>query len=267
MKVYLAGPMSGYPKFNIPAFENATQLLRALGHDVISPVELDGEEDRAILMESETGSRDELPRPYEEYLRQDHDVIERQADELSGIVTLPGWEWSSGAQSEVELAKMFNIPRYDYDPHAPVGFSTSSLLPHSQEPALYDGGGRWISHEENPLRQRTVTGGVKDNRGKAPLDLIPYEALLGAAEVLAYGAKKYKPNNWRLGLKWTETWSSLQRHLWAWKEGEDLDPETGLPHLDHAMCQMLFLATYYHEEQMKQFDDRWSSADHEAAKA
>lgn len=259
MKVYLAGPMSGYPSFNIPAFKEATKVLRSRGFTVISPVELDGEEDEAILIKSPTGSHDDLPRPYDQYLSTDHEVI-RSEPGLEAIVTLPGWAFSPGATSEVRVAAERGIPRYDYDPRFGI------MMSERPDP-LYDAAGKFIAHEDNPLRQRSSSGGVKDNRGKLPIDLIPYAALAGAAAVLEFGTRKYKPNNWRLGLSWMQTWSSLQRHLWAWKEGEDFDPETGLPHLDHAMCQMLFLATYFHDPAMKVNDDRWSSSDKEDAKA
>lgn len=267
MKVYLAGPMSGKRHFGIEDFEEATQVLRDHGHVVISPVEMKLDiQDREVLMRSETGDHADLPRPYDEYLHEDLEIL-RSEPGLEAIVTLPGWEKSNGTARELEVAFERGLPRYDYDPI--YGFLMPYGTGHAEYPggSLYDASGNFISFADNPLRQRTITGGVKDNRGKLPIDLVPYEALKGAADVLAYGAVKYKPNNWRLGLKWSETWASLQRHLWAWKEGEDLDPETGKSHIDHAMCQMLFLATYVHDPNMKQFDDRWINSDHDEAKA
>jgi hypothetical protein len=119
--------------------------------------------------------------------------------------------------------------------------------------------------EDNPERQRSAQGGVKDNRSKSRVDLIPSKPLVLAGDVLAYGARKYKPHNWRLGLAWSDTIASLQRHLLAFADGEDVDPETGLPHLGHAMCQMLFLTEYYLTGTGT--DDRWASVDHEEARA
>lgn len=136
--------------------------------------------------------------------------------------------------------------------------------PHEHECRNQDDMLDFEHYVDNPDRQRQVTGGVKDNRGKSRVDLIPSAPLLGAGNVLAYGTHKYKPHNWRLGLRYSDTMASLQRHLLAFNDGEDLDPESGLPHLDHAMCQLLFLSEYYHTG--TGIDDRWSRSAHDKAK-
>jgi hypothetical protein len=61
---------------------------------------------------------------------------------------------------------------------------------------------------------------MKFDNGKPPLALIPSEALIEIAEVLGFGAEKYGPNNWREDAdktKWSRSYSSLQRHLNAFK--------------------------------------------------
>lgn len=261
MKVYLAGPMSGYPAFNIPAFDAAAEVLRQKGHEVVSPAEVDGPITREQLLKSPAGDHADLPEDesWSFYLARDFRILHDEG--IEAIVCLPGWEKSKGADWEVYIGAKLGIPRLDYAPDDEFGVTTP---PETQ--GLYDEEGRFISHETNPLRQRSLDGGVKDNRGKAPIDLIPYEPLLGAAEVLAFGARKYKPGNWRLGLSWSQTWSSLQRHLWAWMNGEEIDPESGLLHIDHAMCQLLFLSTYVHLR-MTRFDDRWVSTPRDEAVA
>jgi hypothetical protein len=105
--------------------------------------------------------------------------------------------------------------------------------------------------------QRVVfeTGGMKNNRDKARVDLLPGRPLLEISKVLGRGAEKYAANNWRLGLKYSDTMGSLMRHLIAFNEGEDDDPETGLSHLAHAGCQLLFLLEY--ELRGTGIDDRW----------
>ena len=87
-------------------------------------------------------------------------------------------------------------------------------------------------------------GGAKANRLKPRVELIPTDALLRAAEVFAYGADKYDAWNWAKGMSWTETYASVLRHLFAWHRGEDIDPESGLPHAAHALTQMMVLVHF-----------------------
>lgn len=84
--------------------------------------------------------------------------------------------------------------------------------------------------------------GAKHDAGKARYDLIPPAPLDLIARVLAYGAEKYSDDGWRLVPDWRRRYfSATMRHAWAWYRGEELDPESGLPHLAHAACSLLFL--------------------------
>lgn len=63
--------------------------------------------------------------------------------------------------------------------------------------------------------------------------------------VLWYGANKYAPWNWqRVPDAREQYFGAATRHLVAWRRGELLDPETGLPHLAHATCNLLFIAWF-----------------------
>lgn len=64
------------------------------------------------------------------------------------------------------------------------------------------------------------------------------------ARVLAFGAQKYERDNWRKGFKWTRLSDGIDRHLRAYELGEVTDLETGMPHLAHACCGLLFLVTH-----------------------
>jgi hypothetical protein len=57
-------------------------------------------------------------------------------------------------------------------------------------------------------------------------------------------AKSTGDHNWRKGMAWHRLFGAALRHLWAWYRGEKADPETGLSHLAHAACCVLFLLTY-----------------------
>jgi Domain of unknown function (DUF5664) len=100
-----------------------------------------------------------------------------------------------------------------------------------------------------------VSEGVKHDQGKEPLDLLSSEALLQLAKVLGYGASKYSSHNWRGGLAWSRVYSAVQRHLLKWNAGETIDPETGLNHLAHAMCGLMFLLQY--AKSKPELDDRF----------
>lgn len=83
--------------------------------------------------------------------------------------------------------------------------------------------------------------GIKHDHEKPRMDLLPYKPLAEIAKVLGFGAKKYSAHNWRAGFEWNRLSGAAMRHLHAWNEGEDIDPETGLSHLAHASCCLLFL--------------------------
>lgn len=84
----------------------------------------------------------------------------------------------------------------------------------------------------------------KFDQNKDPLSLIPRDALIAVSRVLAYGARKYDPQNWRKGMNWSRLIDATLRHLTAWNEGVEVDSESGLSHLAHAMCNIAFLITY-----------------------
>lgn len=93
-----------------------------------------------------------------------------------------------------------------------------------------------------------VSAGRKDDAGKFPLHLLPPDAIIEIARVLDFGAKKYAPRNWERGMAWSRPYAALLRHMFAWWSGEKADPETGLSHLAHAGCCILFLMSYEKRE-------------------
>lgn len=86
--------------------------------------------------------------------------------------------------------------------------------------------------------------GVKHDAGKARVGLIDPSFILGLADVLTFGAKKYSAHNWTTGMSYERLFNATQRHLLAWFSGEDNDPETGLPHLHHAAFGLMVLSNY-----------------------
>ncbi len=92
-KLYLAGPMSGYPEHNFPLFHQAARLLRAAGHEVFNPAE---NNDDGVVQS----------RAY--YMRLDIPAL--LASEA--VVLLPDWQQSRGANLEVWIALDLDLPVY-----------------------------------------------------------------------------------------------------------------------------------------------------------
>lgn len=101
-----------------------------------------------------------------------------------------------------------------------------------------------VSPHEYDLWQTEVGSGVKHDSGKPPLDLLPTKGLIEIAKVMGEGKKKYGAQNWRNGMAWSRLVGAILRHVTAFNDGEDKDPETGLSHLAHAGCGILFLLEY-----------------------
>lgn len=97
MKVYIAGPMTGYVDHNFPAFRAAAEHLRSKGYDVVSPAEMD----------------DDLGMTHEELAEKPHQwFMRRDIEVLLGcdlILFLPGWKHSKGAQGEKYVADLVGI--------------------------------------------------------------------------------------------------------------------------------------------------------------
>jgi hypothetical protein len=105
-------------------------------------------------------------------------------------------------------------------------------------------------------RVTSSTGASKGTKD-ARYDLIPIPALDLLARLYGFGAKKYAAHNWRLGYDWSKSYAAAQRHMNAFWSGEDIDPETQVPHPINAVFHMFALATYLTEH--PEFDDRFET--------
>jgi hypothetical protein len=82
---------------------------------------------------------------------------------------------------------------------------------------------------------------AKHDTAKPRLSLVPPHSLNAVIDVMEYGATKYEAHNWKGGMEYSRCFNSAFRHMWAWWRGEYSDPESGLPHLAHAICGLMFL--------------------------
>lgn len=84
--------------------------------------------------------------------------------------------------------------------------------------------------------------GMKFDQNKLDWSLLPLEPIEVVLKVLMFGAKKYAPGNWKhVDDHERRYYNAAMRHLASWQKGEQCDPETGINHLGHAICCLIFL--------------------------
>jgi hypothetical protein len=98
---YLAGPMSGHKQFNVPYFYEVAAKLRQKNVRVLNPADLDSDTVRSTCLRSLDGDIAKLTETWGDMLARDVKLV---ADEVAGIILLPGWEGSRGARLEAFVA-------------------------------------------------------------------------------------------------------------------------------------------------------------------
>jgi len=86
-----------------------------------------------------------------------------------------------------------------------------------------------------------MSDGIKHDGGKEQWSLLPFDVLRDVVRVLMYGAGKYSKDNWMYVKPKERYFDACIRHMTAWQVGEKFDSETGVNHLAHAICCLIFL--------------------------
>lgn len=89
--------------------------------------------------------------------------------------------------------------------------------------------------------RKVIPLAMRFNEGKPKLSFIPLSLMEDCSRVFTYGAAKYERDNWKKGDYFNSIMDSTLRHLGKIQEGEYVDEESGLPHLGHVMCNIIFL--------------------------
>ena len=106
MRIYLAGPMRGYPHNNFPAFDAAAAKLRQGGHEIFNPAERDRETYGDAIEDAEPDEAKQLGFSIRDALKADLSWI---CDNADCIALLPNWEQSPGAKAEWALAVVLRL--------------------------------------------------------------------------------------------------------------------------------------------------------------
>ena len=242
--VYLAGPMRGIRHFNFPAFNAAAKELRKAGYEVFNPAERDRKEGFDPIGLDLNGDEDLSAEGFSlrHALYADLEFVTLGAD---AVVLLPDWEGSRGVAAEVATAEALDLPVWTLaEALHPSRRPTPSTVLFKDEP-VYD---------YTEVRSVSATGGEKGVKLER-FDLIPPEALGAIARHYGLGSRKYADNNWRRGYDWSKSYAALQRHANLFWGGEDIDPETGSPHIIAVAWHAITLYTFLNE--YPEYDDRY----------
>lgn len=110
-KFYLTGPMTGLPQFNFPLFHAAAAALRAAGHEVVSPAEMDKDAGIEEFVMASPDGMDMTPEQYWRLLSRDVEIVALQCD---GLVFLPDWWKSRGAKLEAMTGLLNKLEFFYY---------------------------------------------------------------------------------------------------------------------------------------------------------
>lgn len=106
----------------------------------------------------------------------------------------------------------------------------------------------------NPMRRdpvylnngRNTDKALRYNEDKLRWSLVDWKSMEPMIQVLEFGAKKYEEDNWKKPMDKKQILNSAMRHLIAMMNGEEIDQESGLPHVGHLMCNAMFYS--YHSK-------------------
>lgn len=272
LSVYVAGPMRGYELSNFPAFFDAETALADIGYNVFNPARNDvnnGFDPR------DPNSKDFAGFSMNEALSWDlQRVLESDV-----IALLDGWEYSVGVAAEVATAQAAKIPvmplanffvdsfkDLDYDTRVHLQQKKSGLIPTNLERKLkvteqakdaqvIIPSGYFLTGVEHETRFTDPETGAEKGVKLSQMGALDPAALYTVSEVAGMGATKYARFNFLKGYPWMLSYDAMQRHAMKFASGEDLDPESGLPHLAHMTWHGLAMLSFYIHDLGT--DDRW----------
>ncbi len=160
-------------------------------------------------LDEEEGSTDRYSIDY--YMKRD---ISKIVD-CTAIYLLEGWEKSVGANLEYSVAAGIGLDAYYQEPVA-----------------------------ERKDTADPKTHALKNDAGKARIDLIPPDVLLELGDLYTLGAEKYGDRNWEKGWDWGRCYAAMMRHGLAFWNGEQSDPVDGQHHLTSVIWNAIALLYY-----------------------
>jgi hypothetical protein len=213
-RTYIAGPMRGIPFFNFPKFFDVESLLSQKGYYTINPARLDEEAGYDIMALPDDTDWTQVPPDFdfEACRKRDIEAIET----CEAIYLLDGWMSSKGALAEKAYAEWMGL----------------EVLYEVEPTRFVDKGAVIDSTYEKETNPKDAIGS-----NKIPLHLWPTTASIMGSLGMLNGMLKYGRSNFRaIGIRASIYYDACRRHLDAWFEGEECDPDDGVPHLSAAIA-------------------------------
>lgn len=281
--LYIAGPMRGYNHFNFPAFFEAERLLQEQGWKSYNPARND--------VENGFDPMDPEKSNYDDFSLADALAWDlARVLESDGVALLDGWENSTGVKAEIATAEAIGIPCIPIESILNEEFRKWLSVPHvTLTKKFYDykmaetinlysyrsevvekpdvpeqskdeskvplRTGYFLTGEESETRFRDSETGAEKGVKLSQMGALDPAALYTVSEVAGMGATKYARYNFLKGYPWMLSYDAMQRHAMKFASGEDIDPESGLPHLAHMTWHGLAMLSFYIHGLGT--DDRW----------
>lgn len=168
--------------------------------------------------------------------------------------------WIIGGQSiykqtlpyvdRIELTRIYDKFEGDtYYPYVPTGtvINAAGSIVDPATSIKYEYVTYKVNKEMSDIQEEHV--GRKHDSNKPRYSLLPTGTVNQVIQVLEYGAVKYEPENWQhVPNARTRYYDAAMRHIDDWWNGSEIDEESSLPHLAHAICCLLFLLWFDDQE-------------------
>lgn len=224
---YLSTPYSKYPAGRSAAYHEAANqaaLLIEAGLEVFCPIS--HSHTVSDYLDPDNDNHDTWMRVDDPFIRAATGLI---------VCKMEGWEESVGVAEEMRRFKAQDKPIIYMEP----GLVPEVQLKKAARPAE-------TARDENLKRWEALVKPTnpKDACGirKVPFSTVPAQVTAEVGLAMLEGALKYGRHNYRaIGVRASVYYDAAKRHLSAWWEGEDLDPESGLPHVTHALACLVIV--------------------------
>lgn len=154
--------------------------------------------------------------------------------------------WLKAFKSELDKASVTLEQQISGNPEPPFGFAMlpfdrpETAVPRPKLPSQFHVPVKPFNRTEQPEPPKAQA--KKSDMNKPPIALVPRAGLELEALAFEHGRKKYGAWNWCLGLPHERLASAALRHIIAWMDGEDNDPESGVSHIGHARACLGMIA-------------------------